>query len=226
MLWSQVTIVGLLSSTTFAAVQPKQLAKRGDCRAQVLKIGGQEFTIQCDADRAGNNIGSPLRISAPECGKACANDKSCVTAQYSNGYCYKKKSQNQLSVVKGTTTYDKGKGCTSNLKVGGCNVKCNTDSPGNNLDNGQYVGSYAACAALCAANSKCATAQYKTTNGYCYQKSKINGRGFSPCDYTISLVCPNNGYPGRSSSSTTSTTTTSSSTTTTTSTGSIHERSF
>jgi hypothetical protein len=133
---------------------------------------------------------------ADGCGDLCASDGGCATAQYheSIGVCYKKTSQNQLHLEDGTDTYDPGNGCTSNLQVGDCNVQCDTDSAGWTLDNGIYTASYAACAALCQANSQCATAQYHSNTGYCFQKSQVNGNGFQSQAGTVSLVCPTNGY--------------------------------
>ncbi|KAF2207325.1 hypothetical protein CERZMDRAFT_107853 [Cercospora zeae-maydis SCOH1-5] len=165
--------------------------KRSECRAGQTTIDGQQFTTQCDVDRAGNNFGEPIQTSASGCRAACAADTNCVTGNYhsSNGFCYLKNSQNQLSIEQGTYTYDRGNGCTSNINVNGCTVQCDTDSPGNDIS-GTYTGSYAGCAVLCKANAQCVTAQYNAGNGYCYQKSRINGDGFRQVLGTHSLVCP------------------------------------
>ncbi|GIZ42833.1 hypothetical protein CKM354_000608600 [Cercospora kikuchii] len=165
--------------------------KRSDCRAGQTTIDGQLFTTQCDVDRAGNNFGNPVRTTPSGCAAACAADSTCVTSQYNtgNGFCYLKNSPNQLSLVPGTNTYDRGSGCTSNINVSGCTVQCDTDSPGNDLS-GTYTGSYAQCAVLCSQNVQCVTAQYNAGNGYCYQKSRVNGDGFRPVAGTHSLVCP------------------------------------
>ncbi|KAM3425689.1 hypothetical protein BST61_g7626 [Cercospora zeina] len=177
-------LAGLLAASDAAVV------KRSDCRAGQTTINSQLFTTQCDVDRAGNDY-SAIQTSPSGCRAACAADFTCVTSQYNtgNGFCYLKSSPNQLSIVPGTNTYDRGSGCTSNINVNGCTVQCDTDSPGNDLS-ATYTGSYAVCAVLCRDNAQCATAQYNAANGFCYQKSRVNGDGFRAVANTHSLVCP------------------------------------
>jgi hypothetical protein len=127
-----------------------------------------------------------------DCLAACANTTSCQTAQYNtiNSYCFLKSAKVPLSLSDATETFDRGSGCTNYAPVSGCKVMCNADSMGGNLDWGVYTGNYVACGQLCANNPACATAQYDTSGGYCYQKGSVNANGYSWNDRVISLVCP------------------------------------
>ena len=88
-----------------------------------------------------------------------------------------------------------------------CTIECGTDHPGGDYS-ALSVPDFQTCINTCSSDPNCRTAQYLTTNSYCYLKSLV-GSSTSNADVN-GIVCQSSA----SSSSTTTTTTTTSSATT------------
>lgn len=54
-----------------------------------------------------------------------------------------------------------------------CKTACGQDRAGGDLRN-KYTGTFASCVAECNTEPKCATAQFREENGYCYLKDTFN----------------------------------------------------
>lgn len=138
--------------------------------------------------------------SLDDCAQACASDMNCVTAQYSeiNGYCYLKSTMNGLVANDGVDTVDCDlqAGTIGGLPVHSCGVRtgfidgrlctqrCNVDRPGGDY-NAFMSGTVIACARACAADDACVSAQFLTTNNYCYMKNVKNDQVTSSIVDTI-----------------------------------------
>lgn len=179
-------VLGLLSTTALATP-----TKRTTCHPGRQTINGQQYTISCGLDRVGGDY-DRQQTSWAGCIAACAADSTCVTAQYheDNGFCYLKNAVNGPNASPGEDTVDLGSACRQDttLTLNGlqCTISCGVDHHGGDYAS-TWSGNYLACAAACAADSGCVTAQYNEGNGYCYLKNADNG-AVSSTD-TDSVVC-------------------------------------
>ena len=82
-----------------------------------------------------------------------------------------------------------------------CTIECGTDHAGGDYS-AMSVSNFQACIDACTADSACQTAQYLTTNSYCYLKNSLGDPSSS--DTVNGIVCQVHSSP----SSTTSTTST------------------
>jgi hypothetical protein len=209
-IFTSAILIGLLSTTVNGTP-----TKRSICNAGRQTINGVQYTPSCGMDRLGGDYGRTGQISWGQCMAACAADSQCVTAQYheDSQYCYFKNAANQPSISSGEDTIDQGPACqqSTTLTLSGiqCSIQCGTDRHGGDYANAP-AGNYLSCAAACAADSNCVTAQYNEGNGYCYFKNAL--KDSSSSSDTDSIVCTRaNSDPITTTTSAAATTTTKSS---------------
>lgn len=110
---------------------------------------------------------------------------------------------------------ERAAGCPKGGTIDGrqCTTKCGVDHPGANIA-AQPAANFKACIQACAANPECATAQFLTTNSYCYLKGPaIPAAQANP--NVDSVICAGAVAPSPSPSPTTMTTPTASTVTVT-----------
>ena len=172
------------------------LASAG-CTPGSVQIGSRQCKVQCGIDRPGGDYGNQYTGTFDKCMSACATDAKCSTAQFhiSNGYCYFKDSRNAAVTNSNDNTIDCEPAvatCQSGpvtLNGRSCNVQCGIDRPGGDYG-AKFTGSFDGCMAACAADTRCLTAQYHISNGYCYLKNTRNKAVADANDDTIDCEQP------------------------------------
>lgn len=173
----------LVNLALFAAVASALPAGDLFSRANECSAGPASTTFasrvcntSCGRDRAGGDLRAKYTGTFAACVMECDQDINCATAQFreETGYCYLKNTVNALVPGNGTDTVDCCPTPNTDATSGRvCKTTCGQDRPGGDYK-AVYTGSVDGCIGACSSDSKCATAQYSLSNGYCYLKTTLH----------------------------------------------------
>ncbi|KAF2228646.1 hypothetical protein EV356DRAFT_436306, partial [Viridothelium virens] len=145
---------------------------------------GDAYTVQCNYDHGGGDLGNMLVNSFSDCFSACDNEPGCIAFSYLSGsgpgHCYFTTSLNPGQAAQGVDFAMRGYSSASEVSPtassGPYELLCSTDHAGGDLETNQY-SSLATCLSGCTASGSCIGVSYNPSSQLCHLKQSIIGTG-------------------------------------------------